>query len=135
MHEHGYAIVPKLAEVEPLPHEWGAVVGMSYFLEALNAIEHNEREGYMPLEFLSEMLTEAHEITRNTAPVLNGLTRVATAREVIFIITELAAMAISSGVARTHIEKERAALVKQIELDEQAEREQLKAKAMLRRVK
>jgi hypothetical protein len=89
----------------------------------------------MPLEFLSEMLTEAHEITRNTAPVLNGLTRVATAREVIFIITELAAMAISSGVARTHIEKERAALVKQIELDEQAEREQLKAKAMLRRVK
>lgn len=135
VHEYGHAIVPKLAEVEPLPHEWGAVAGMSYFLEALNAIEHNEREGYMPHEFVSEMLTEASEIVRNTVPILNGLTRVATAREVIFIISELAAMAISSGVARTHIEKERAALVTQIELDDEAEHRRLKAKAMLRRVK
>lgn len=129
----GEAIIPKLADLDPMPYGWGAVAGASLMLEAIPVITHNAKDGFLGAEFIIELLKEAFAIEAEAVDLLNGRGRKEAARQVIFHIADMAAGFIATGKARAPVEASRRFLLEQVEEDEHQERLRLKAKAMLAR--
>ena len=100
------------SDTQPMPYEWGCVLGTTLVLDAIPQILKAHEEGHSPAEPLGFMLKNAFAILEQTDTNLKENSQRGAAMGVIAAIADLAGNAILRGHAVPVLERERASVIR-----------------------